>query len=513
MRKTKMFKKILIANRAEIAVRIIRACRELGIKTAAVYSEADKESLHLKLADEIHHIGPAQPAQSYLNINKIIQTAKKSKSQAIHPGYGFLAQIPTFAQTCEKNHIKFIGPSSTVLEKMGNKLVARKTMIKAGLPVIPGTMDTVKDTDQAREAAEKLGYPIIIKAVYGGGGRGMRIVKNKREIAKAFELARIEAETSFGSGEIYIEKRLTNPRHIEFQILADEKGHVIHLGERECSIQRKHQKLMEESPSPMMTNKLRKTMGDAAIQAAKAVHYTNAGTVEFLVGKKGNFHFLEMNTRLQVEHIITEMVTRIDMVKEQIRIAAGEPLQYKQRDITLNGHAINCRINAEDPNKDFAPCPGTVTGYRAPGGPGVRVDSALYAGYAIPVVYDSLVAKLAVWGRNRKEAILRMKNALEEYQINGVETTIPLHREILKDEHFIRGRIHTGFVQNRIRNLVSARELGNEDVAALLAALSFSIRKSTPTVAVIPRRKSPARSGWRTPEKRGLGSEAFKWGA
>jgi len=506
-----MFKKILIANRAEIALRIIRACRELTIKTAAIYSEADKESLHLKLADETHFIGPPQPTQSYLHIDNIIRTAKKSKSEAIHPGYGFLAQIPAFAQACEKNNIKFIGPTSTVLKKMGNKVVARKTMAKSGLPVIPGTMNVVKDINETKEAAEKLGYPIILKAVYGGGGRGMRVVKQKREINKAFELARLEAETSFGSSEIYIEKKLMNPRHIEFQILADEKGNVIHLGERECSIQRKHQKLMEESPSPMMTDKLRKTMGNAAIRAAKAVNYTNAGTVEFLVDDKDKFYFLEMNTRLQVEHLVTELVTGVDIVKEQIRIAAGEPLQYKQGDITLNGHAINCRINAEDTNKDFTPCPGTIVGYRAPGGPGVRVDSALYAGYTIPVFYDSLIAKLAVWGRNRGEAIQRMRNALEEYRIEGVETTIPLHKKILEDEHFIKGRINTDFVQDRIENLVLEKELGSEDVAALVAALTFSMSNTTPHIAVIPRRKTTARSQWRSFEKDRFQSEAFKW--
>jgi len=506
-----MFRKILIANRAEIALRIIRACRELGIKTAAVYSEADKESLHLKLADETHFIGPAQPAQSYLNIEKIIHTAEKSKSEAIHPGYGFLAQIPAFAQACEKTKTKFIGPSSVVLTTMGNKVAARKSMVKAGLPIIPGTMDVVKDIDEGIEAAEKLGYPIIIKAVYGGGGRGMRVVKHKREIDKAFELARLEAKTSFGSSKIYIEKQLTNPRHIEFQILADKKGNVIHLGERECSIQRKHQKLIEETPSPIITDKMRKTMGDAAIGAASAVGYTNAGTVEFLLDEEGKFYFLEMNTRLQVEHLITEMVTGVDIVKEQIRIAAGEPLQIRQEDINPNGHAINCRINAEDPDKDFAPCPGTITGYRAPGGLGVRVDSALYTGYTIPVFYDSLIAKLAVWGRDRKEAIQRMRNALEEYQVEGVETTIPLHKRIVEDEHFIEGRIHTGFVKGRIGSLGLRRELESEDVAALVAALTFAMNKSKPTSAVIPRRKTTAGSRWKTFQKRRFESEAFKW--
>jgi len=510
--KKEMFKKILIANRAEIALRIIRACKELGIQTAAVYSEADKESLHLKLADETYLIGPAQPAQSYLNVERIVQTAKKSKSQAIHPGYGFLAQIPAFAQACERNHIKFIGPSSKVLKKMGNKVVARKTMVKAGLPIIPGTMDVVKDVGEAREAAEKLGYPIILKAVYGGGGRGMRVVKRRQEIEKAFELARLEAETSFGSASIYIEKQLANPRHIEFQVLADEKGSVVHLGERECSIQRRHQKLMEETPSPMMTPRLRKTMGDAALRAARAVNYTNAGTVEFLVDSEGKFYFLEMNTRLQVEHLITEMITGVDIVKEQIRIAAEEPLQYRQEDISINGHAINCRINAEDPSKDFAPCPGTIIGYHAPGGLGVRVDSALYAGYTIPVFYDSLIAKLAVWGRNRREAIQRLRRALEEYRIEGVETTIPLHTKIIEDEHFIKGQINTGFVKDRIESLKLEKGLGSEDVAALVAALAFSIHKDRSAFAVIPRRKATFGLGWKTFEKGRLESGAFKWG-
>ena len=505
-----MFRKILIANRAEIALRIIRACKELDIKTAAIYSEADKESLHLKLADEAHFIGPAQPTQSYLNIKRIIQTAKKSKSEAIHPGYGFLAQIPAFAEACEKSHIKFIGPSSTVLKKMGNKVMARQTMRKAGLPVIRGTMNVVKDVKKAKEAAEKLGYPIILKAVYGGGGRGMRIVKQEREVNKAFEVARLEAETSFGNSEIYIEKKLTNPRHVEFQILADEKGNVIHLGERECSIQRKHQKLMEEAPSPMMTENLRKTMGKAAIRAARAANYTNAGTVEFLVDEKAKFYFLEMNTRLQVEHLVTEMVTNVDIVKEQIRIATGEPLQYRQEDITIRGHAINCRINAEDPNKDFAPCPGTITSYRAPSGPGIRVDSALYPSYTIPVFYDSLIAKLAVWGRNRIEVIQRMRNALEEYEIEGVETTIPLHKKILEDEHFVKGQINTGFVQTRIGRMVLEREWRRGDIAALVAALCLSMRKTKPTFAVVPRRKNTA-SRWKFAEKQGFKSGVFKW--
>jgi acetyl-CoA carboxylase biotin carboxylase subunit len=510
-KKKAMFRKILIANRSEIALRIIRACKDLDVETAAVYSEVDRESLHVKLAHEAHYIGSSKSNQSYLNIHKIIKTAKKANADAIHPGYGFLAQTPAFAKACEENHLKFIGPSSAVLEKMGNKVLARKTMAKAGLVVVPGSTDAVRDAGEAAEAAEKLGFPIVLKAIYGGGGRGMRIVASEQEMAKAFELAQLEAETAFGSGEIYVEKRLTNPRHVEFQILADEKGNVTHLGERECSIQRKHQKLMEESPSPMMTDGLRKTMGNMAVQAAETVDYTNAGTIEFLVDEKADFHFLEMNTRLQVEHLVTELVTGIDIVKEQIRIADGAPLQCKQEEIILNGHAIDCRINAEDPNKDFTPCPGTVTAYRAPGGPGVRVDSALYSGYTVPVVYDSLVSKLAVWGRTREEAIRRMRNALDEYQIEGFETTIPLHKRILEDEHFIEGRINTGFIHNRIRDTVSERALGNEDVAAMVVALTLSKHKRKSDLAVIPQRKPAAGSRWRTFGRVSLEAQDFKW--
>lgn len=507
----KMFEKILIANRGEVALRIIRACKELNVKTVAVYSEADKESLHLKFADETHFIGPAQPTQSYLNISKIIEIAKKSHCDAIHPGYGFLAQIPAFAAVCEKNKIKFIGPSSKVLKKMGNKLVARKTMAKAGLPVIPATLDVIKDLDEAKDVAEELGYPVILKAVYGGGGRGMRVVAKRSELNKAFELARLEAETSFGNSQIYMEKQLTNPRHIEFQILADEKGNVIHLGERECSIQRKHQKLMEETPSPMMTEELREKMGKAAIRAAKTVNYTNAGTVEFLVDKRGEFYFLEMNTRLQVEHLITEMVTGVDIVKAQIGIAAGENLQYKQEDITMYGHAINCRINAEDPEKDFAPCPGTITAYRAPGGPGVRVDSALYVGYTVPVFYDSLIAKLAVWGKSREEAICRLRNALQEYQIEGVETTIPLLKRIVEDERFVKGEIDTGFLKDRVEVFAFEKPLKNEDIAAVIAVLIFS-KRSKVSRAIIPERKVMTASRWKFSEKKRLDFSDYRWG-
>lgn len=498
-----MFKKVLIANRGEIAVRIIRACRELGIKTVAIYSEADRESLHVKYADECYCIGPSPPTQSYLAINKIIKVAKDSESEAIHSGYGFLAQIPSFAKACQTDNIEFIGPSSAVLKKMGNKVMARKVMANACVSVIPGSMNVVKDENDVAEVAEEIGYPVLVKAVFGGGGKGMRIIKNKNDIPQAMEMARLEAKSSFGSPEIYAEKMLTNPRHIEFQVLADKKGNIIHLGERECSIQRKYQKLIEETPSPMMTEELRNIMGEKAIQAAKAINYISVGTIEFLVNKESDFYFLEMNTRLQVEHLITEMVTGVDIVKEQIKIAAGKELSYKQGDITMRGHALNCRINSEDPYKDFVPCPDTITEYRPPGGFGIRVDSALYSGYTIPVFYDSLIAKLAAWGINRKEAIQRMKNALNEYHIEGITTTIPLHKRILEDEYFQRGEIHTRFVKERIGSLTPKEGQEDEEkVAALSAVLTTYLRNRQSGLAIIPQRKTKKISPWRMVRKR-----------
>jgi len=492
-----MFEKVLIANRGEIALRIIRACKELGIKTVAVYSEADRESLHVKYADESYCIGPGPPTQSYLDINKIIKTARDSSSEAIHPGYGFLAQIPAFAEACQTNNIEFIGPSSAILKKMGNKVTARKTMADADVPVIPGSMNPVKNKDEVAVVADEIGYPILVKAVFGGGGRGMRIIKNKKDIPQAMELARLEAESSFRSPEIYVEKMLTSPRHIEFQVLADKKGNIIHLGERECSLQRKYQKLMEETPSPMMTEELRNIVAEKAVKAAEAINYSSAGTVEFLVDKEGNFYFLEMNTRLQVEHLITEMVTGVDIVKEQTKIAADEELAYKQDDIVMRGHVINCRINSEDPYQDFVPCPGTITKYRPPGGFGIRVDSALYTGYTIPVFYDSLIAKLAAWGINRHEAIQRMKNALNEYQIEGIETTIPLHKRILEDEFFRKGKIHTRFVEERIGSLIPEEKYEDEEVAALSAVLAHHLCNRQTGLAVIPQRKIRKVSSWR----------------
>lgn len=498
-----MFNTVLVANRGEIAIRVMRACRELGIKSIAVYSEADREALHVDYADESYCIGPPQPTKSYLDINKIIKVAKTSGSEAIHPGYGFLAQIPAFAEACETNGIEFIGPSSKVLQTMGDKVRARKTMTDANVPVIPGSMSPVEDQGGVEELAEEFGYPVLVKAVYGGGGKGLRVVNSKRDVPKAMELVSLEAETSFGRSEVYVEKLLMKPRHIEFQLLADKKGNVIHLDERECSIQRRYQKLIEETPSPMMTEKLREVMGETAIRAAKSIDYANAGTIEFLVDMEGNFYFLEMNTRLQVEHLITELVTGVDLVKEQIRIAAGDELGYEQDDIRARGHALNCRINSEDPHRAFVPCPGTVTRYRPPGGPGVRVDCALYSGYRIPIFYDSLVAKLSVWATTREEAILRMKNALKEFVIEGVETTIPFHMKILDDECFTKGEIYTSFVQERIGDLVIEEMFEDEDVAALSVALVRFLSNRREGLAVIPRRRGEGASAWKMTGRQG----------
>ena len=480
-----MFNKILIANRGEIAVRVIRACRELGIKAVAVYSEADRDSLHVRYADEAYCIGPPQPTESYLNIQNIIEVAEKSGAEAIHPGYGFLSQIPEFAEACEKAGIKFIGPTAESLRMMGDKARARKIMLDAGIPIIPGSLGPVKDENEVLRFAEKIGYPILVKAVYGGGGRGMRIIYNEEEAQKAVEIAKMEAETSFGSSSLYVEKWLIKPRHIEFQILADQHGNTIHLGERECSIQRKYQKLIEETPSPVVDEEKRKEIGELAVKAAEAAKYINAGTVEFLRDQQGNFYFLEMNTRLQVEHLITEMVTGIDIVKWQIRIAADEPLDVAQEEVEMRGTAIDCRINAEDPRRDFMPCPGTVSRFHPPGGPGVRVDTALYTGYTIPVYYDSLIAKLAVWGADRTEAIRRMQNALNEMVIEGVETTIPLLKGIIGHPDFQKAQIHVQFVDEKLRELLPA-EAGPtpEELAALAVVVATKLggRRATPTI-------------------------------
>jgi acetyl-CoA carboxylase biotin carboxylase subunit len=490
-----MFKRVLVANRGEIAIRVIRACRELGVETAAVYSKADADSLHVRYADESHCIGPAEAAQSYLNINRIIDAAKQSKCDAIHPGYGFLAQVPAFSEVCVRNGITFIGPPSDVLRKMSSKTEARKTAIRAGVPVIPGGITPLTSVDEASKLAEELGYPVLIKAVYGGGGKGMRIVMDEKGLHSTMKLAASEAESSFGSKETYVEKYLPQVRHIEFQLLAD-KRKFIHLGERECSIQRRYQKLIEETPSPFMTDKLRRDMGKAAIGIARAANYVNAGTVEFLVDRNGNYYFLEINTRLQVEHLVTEMVTGIDIVKAQIKIAANSKLDHNQHDVALRGHAMNCRLNAEDPYGGFVPLPGTVTRFHPPGGPGVRVDTHLYAGYTISVFYDPLIAKLAVWGSNRYEAIQRMRNALNEFVIDGVRTTIPFHKRILEDEQYVKGDLHIGFVKEKIVNLLAAQTVEEEEVAAVIAVLANYIKRDQAR-ATIPRRKSEEASLWK----------------
>lgn len=441
-----MFKKVLIANRGEIAVRIIRACRELGIPTVAVYSQADAQALHVSLATEAYCIGPHQSAKSYLSIPAIISTALMCGADAIHPGYGFMAERADFVDICSQHKIKFIGPSSDAMRKMGDKATARKTMVEHNVPVTPGT-GIVKSVAEAREFAKKVGYPIIIKATAGGGGKGMRIVRKDDELESMMTMCQQEAKNGFGNPDVYCEKYLENPRHIEVQILGDSYGNVVHLGERDCSIQRRHQKLIEEAPSPAIDEKTRKEMGDAAVRAAKAINYEGAGTIEFLLDHDGKWYFMEMNTRVQVEHCVTEMISNIDIVREQILVAAGEKLDFEQKDILLRGHAIECRINAENPEKDFMPCPGKIDGYVAPGGFGVRVDSHSYPGYSIPPYYDSMIGKLITWGRNRNEARRRMYRALKEYVITGVETTIPFHQDIIEDDVFISGNFNTGFIE------------------------------------------------------------------
>ncbi|MEN3038443.1 MAG: acetyl-CoA carboxylase biotin carboxylase subunit [Candidatus Kryptonium sp.] len=434
-----MFKKILIANRGEIALRIIRTCKELGIKTVAVYSEADRYSLHVKFADEAVCIGPGPSKESYLNIPRIIAAAEITNAEAIHPGYGFLSENAMFAEICESSGIKFIGPTPDAIEAMGDKSLAKETMKKAGVPVIPGSDGVVNSLEEAREIANEIGYPIMLKAAAGGGGKGMRMVNSDDELENAWQTARAEAEAAFGNPALYIEKFIEKPRHVEIQVLADEHGNVIHLGERDCSIQRRHQKLIEESPSPIVTPELREAMGRAAVKGAKSVKYRNAGTIEFLVDRDGNFYFMEMNTRIQVEHPVTEMVYGIDIVREQIRIAAGEKLGIKQKDLKPNGHAIECRINAEDPYKGFRPSPGKITALHFPGGFGIRIDSHIYQEYVVPPYYDSMIAKLIVHAKSRDEAIRRMLRALEEFVIEGVHTTIPFHIKLLNSPEFRSG--------------------------------------------------------------------------
>jgi len=445
-----MFNKVLIANRGEIAVRVIRACRELGIRTVAVFSEADEDSLHVALADEAYCIGPAPATRSYLHIPSLIEAASKAGVDAVHPGYGFLAENAHFAAVCKTWGIEFIGPSPEAIETMGLKSRARETMMRAGVPVVPGSDGTVNSDEEAMEIAEEIGYPVLIKAAAGGGGRGIRVARNRDEMIEALASARREAEATFGNGAVYVEKFLEEPRHVEIQVMADKHGHIVHLGERECSVQRRRQKLIEEAPSPAVDADLRARMAEAALRAAAAVDYVGAGTVEFLVDRYGNFYFIEMNTRIQVEHPVTEAVTGIDLVKEQIRIAAGEPLSFRQDDVRFNGWAIECRINAEDPGNRFLPSPGTITAWEEPGGPGIRVDSGVRAGSVVQPYYDSLVAKVIAWGRDREEAIARMERALAEFRIEGVKTTVPLYREILAREDFRQGAVHTRWLEEEV---------------------------------------------------------------
>ncbi len=442
--------KILIANRGEIAVRIIRACKEMNIKTVAVYSEMDKDAMHTRLADEAICIGPAASGKSYLNFKNIIEAANITGADSIHPGFGFLSENSQFAQICEESNIKFIGPSYKVIELMGNKSNAKELMKSAGVPVIPGSDGSVKGLKDALNIAEKIGYPVMLKAASGGGGKGIRIANTPHELEINYNIVKQEAKVSFNDDEIYIEKFIENPRHVEVQILADEYGNVIHLGERDCTVQRRHQKIIEETPSTAIDEKLRSKMGETAIKAAKAAGYTSCGTVEFLVDKNKNFYFMEMNTRIQVEHPITEERTGIDMVKEQIKIAAGEKLKYKQKDIEFRGNCIECRINAENPNKNFMPCPGTITGLNLPGGNGIRIDTAVYEGYTIPPTYDSMIVKIIAHGTNRNDAISKMKRALEETVIEGIDTNIDFLFKIIKNPHFIRGDFDTSFVEKEI---------------------------------------------------------------
>lgn len=446
-----MFKKVLIANRGEIAIRIIRACKELGIKTVAVYSTQDENALHTVFADEAVCIGPPSSTQSYLNTARIISAAEITGADAIHPGYGFLAENSEFAEMCTSCNIVFIGPSPEVIRRMGDKSEAKNSMLSAGVPVIPGSTGVVKTDEEAYRIAAEFGYPIILKAVAGGGGKGMRIVREEKSLENNFMMARAEAEASFGNPDLYIEKYMESPRHIEIQLLGDKYGNMVYLGERECSIQRRHQKLIEESPSPIVDEKLRKMMGEAAVRGALHVGYFSAGTIEFLVDADRNFYFMEMNTRIQVEHPVTEMIYNVDLIKEQLLIAADEHLEIRQYQLKPNGHAIECRINAEDPANNFIPSPGEVTSFYQPGGPGTRVDTHIYSSYQIPPFYDSLIAKLIVWGKDRQEAISRLRRALDEFVIEGIKTTIPFHKYVIMTPEFLAGTYDTHFIEKIYR--------------------------------------------------------------
>ncbi|MDE3179014.1 MAG: acetyl-CoA carboxylase biotin carboxylase subunit [Acidobacteriota bacterium] len=476
-----MFKKILIANRGEIAVRVMRACRELGIRTVAIYSDADRGALHIRYADEAHRIGPPPSAESYLRIDAILDAARDAGVEAVHPGYGFLSENPGFARACEKAGIIFIGPSAQAMELMGSKTAARRAAKQAGLPVVPGTETNLETLQDIKEAARRAGYPVMLKASSGGGGKGLRTVEREDEIESAFLVARSEALNAFGDGSVYVEKFLTRPRHIEIQILGDHYGRVIHLGERECSLQRRHQKVLEESPSPFVGASLRSEMGEAAVRIGKFASYTNAGTVEFLADQEGRFYFLEMNTRIQVEHPVTEAVTGIDLVKAQVRIAAGDPLPWTQEEIGRRGHALECRIYAEDPANNFFPSPGLIRRLRVPMGPGVRDDSGVYEGWTVPIEYDPLLSKLVAWGSDREEALARMRRALDEYEVTGIKTNIGFFRRLLGHPDFVRGCFDTGFLDRLLaEGFATDEDAAPEDLrAAALAAAMASFRNES----------------------------------
>ena len=492
-----VFKKILIANRAEIAVRIIRACREMGIKAVAVFSEIDRKALHVRLADEAYFIGPSPSSESYLVMEKLIQIAKKSKSEAIHPGYGFLAENPKFARLVEDEGLVFLGPPSSAIDLLGDKMRARKTISESGVPIVPGTEKAISSEDDAVNTAEEIGFPVLIKAAAGGGGKGMRVVKDKSQMKEAIRGASFEAKSAFADERIYIEKYLERPRHVEIQILADQHGNIIHLGERECSIQRRHQKVIEESPSTVVDEEMRNKMGEAAIKAARASGYISAGTVEFLVDENKKFYFLESNTRLQVEHPVTELVTGVDIVKEQFRIGSGEKLSHKQKEIRWKGAALECRIYAEDPANNFLPSVGKIVTYEEPSGPGVRVDSGLYEGCEVSLYYDPLIAKLLTWGNTRDEAVQRMKRALSEYHISGIITTIPFHRKVMGNKRFLKGDISTHFIDEELekKNLIFDTDHDElYEIIALFSALTdFREKKKTKFLS----RKKEEKSSWK----------------
>ena len=477
----KFFEKLLIANRGEIAIRVMRACRELDIETVAIYSDADRNALHVKYADEAFHVGEAHPSKSYLNMERILDIAKKSGAEAIHPGYGFLAENYRFAKLCQEENVSFVGPRWKTIKAMGSKIGSKQMMREAGVPVLPGTEGGISSIDDAKKIAAEIGYPVIVKASAGGGGIGMQIVNDEKTLEEAITGSQRIAKSAFGDATVFIEKYLVKPRHIEFQVLADEHGNAVHLYDRECSIQRRHQKLIEEAPSPIMTGELRERMSRAALKVAEASDYSNAGSVEFLYSQ-GNFYFMEMNTRLQVEHTITEIITGVDLVKQQIAIAAGESLPFEQKDLSIRGHAIECRINAEDPLNNFAADPGKILRYRSPGGPGIRMDSGIHMGYTIPPNYDSMIAKLCAWDSTRPEAIKRMRRAISEYIILGIRTTLPLHYAIMNNQQFVEGNTHTHFLQEE--HILSTLERYKRDEEARMQTLAGSFDQGKKVAAI-----------------------------